>query len=336
MSVSKSLTKSHRLAQARLRAALLCVVAFILMAPAIHAAPAKEPAARSEIEQFFDLQMFPIWPGKPPGAVGNSPQDIPTLTLFKPSNRTNGAAVIIAPGGAYVRLAANHEGRQVADWFTARGFTAFVLRYRLGPSYPLPTPLLDAQRAIRTVRARAREFDLDPARIGMMGFSAGGHLTATVGTMHDAGKADAADPIDRVSDRPDFLVLGYPALLMLRYGTQGRLAYCDLMKMKQGCDREYLDRYSPELHVDAHTPPTFLFHTTEDATVPASDSVVFYSALTKAGVPAEIHIFEHGGHGMGLGNGDAAFAQWPALLDVWLRGRGLFAPNPNPNPSASQ
>jgi acetyl esterase/lipase len=318
---------------ATLLCAAVCLFTTLAAAAATSASPADTNVPQSETEQFLGIQTIRVWPGKAPGAAGNGPQDIPTLTIFKPSDRTNGTAVIVAPGGAYMGLAANHEGRQVADWLTARGITAFVLRYRLGPNYLLPTPLLDAQRAIRTVRARAKEFDLDPNRIGMLGFSAGGHLTASAGTMHDEGKADAADLIERVSDRPDFIVLGYPALLMLRYGTQGRLAYCDLMKVKQGCDREYLDRYTPELHVDSRTPPTFLFHTTDDGTVPASDSVVFYSALTKAGVPAELHIFEHGHHGVGLGNGDAALAEWPALLDTWMRGRGLFAPNPNPKPS---
>jgi acetyl esterase/lipase len=290
--------------------------------------------SRSETEQFLDIQTVRLWPGKAPGAVGDSPQDIPTLTIFKPSNRTNGTAVIVAPGGAYQRLASNHEGRQVADWFATRGITAFVLRYRVGPNYLLPTPILDAQRAIRWVRSHARELDVDPNRIGMMGFSAGGHLTASVGTMHEEGKADAADPMDRLSNRPDFLVLGYPALLMLRYGHASRIQYCEIMKMKpSACTREFLDRFTPELHVDGRTPPTFLFHTTEDGLVPASDSVVFYSALLKAGVPAELHIFEHGGHGVGLGNGDAALGAWPTLLETWMRGRGLFAPNPNPTPA---
>jgi acetyl esterase/lipase len=298
-----------------------------------YAATADSIVSRSETDQFLGVETLRLWPGKAPGAVGNSADDIPTLTIFKPSDRTNGTAVIVAPGGSYMRLAANHEGRQVADWFAARGITAFVLRYRVGPSYPLPIPLLDAQRAIRTVRARAAALDLDPNRIGMLGFSAGGHLTASAGTMHHEGSANAADPIDRVSDRPDFLVLGYPALLMLRHDTQGRLRYCDLMKMTQDCTREYMDRFSPELHVDARTPPTFLFHTTDDGLVPASDSVVFYSALTKAGVPAELHIFEHGHHGVGFGNGDVALGVWPALLDTWMRGRGLFAPNPNPKPA---
>ena len=318
-----------------MRKALIALVwgVLLIVESNSYAAPADPIVSRSETDQFLGIETIRLWPGKAPGAVGNSTADIPTLTIFKPSDRTNGTAVIVAPGGSYMGLAANHEGRQVADWFAARGITAFVLRYRLGPSYPLPTPLLDAQRAIRTVRARAADFDLDPNRIGMLGFSAGGHLTASAGTMHHEASANATDPIDRVSDRPDFLVLGYPALLMLRPETQGRLRYCDLMKMTHDCTREYMDRFSPELHVNARTPPTFLFHTTDDGLVPASDSVVFYSALMKAGVPAELHIFEHGHHGVGFGNGDVALGAWPALLDTWLRGRGLFAPNPNPKPA---
>jgi acetyl esterase/lipase len=292
-----------------------------------------QQALNDEFTQAMHPDTVRLWPERAPGALGDAPQDIPTLSIFRPAIRPNGTAVIVVPGGSYMRWVANHEGRQFADWYAARGITAFVLKYRLGPKYPLPTPLIDAQRAIRLVRARAAEFDLDPHRVGMMGFSAGGHLTATTGTAADSATPDAPDPIDRLSSRPDFMVLAYPALLMLRYNHPSEIAYCDLMKMKN-CDRAYLERFSPELHVNAQTPPTFLFHTSDDGLVPATDSVIFYSALLKAGVPAELHIFGHGHHGVGLAGEDPALGAWPALLDGWMRARGLFAENPNPKPAS--
>ena len=239
----------------------------------------------------------------------------------------NGTAVILAPGGAYLGLAANLEGRQVADWFAARGVTAFVLRYRLGRDYLYPTPLLDAQRAIRLVRSRAAEFGIAPDRIGMMGFSAGGHLTATAGTMFDGGKADASDPIERVSSRPDFLVLGYPWLNAMKKDQKGVISYCSVLKIEPEKCASY-EQYSPDLHVSAQTPPTFIYHTTDDETVPVDASVAFYRVLAAAGVPVEMHLFARGRHGSGLGLGDAALDNWPALLEAWLRGRGLLTPAP--------
>src|SRR5205823_12646814 len=148
-----------------------------------------------------------------PGALGNDESDRPTLTYYAPVYPT-GTAVVIAPGGGYVFVATNHEGRQIANWFNALGVAAFVLKYRLGPRYHHPIELGDAQRAIRMVRAKAKEWNIAPDRIGMMGFSAGGHLTATAGTHFDSGNPEAADSVDRVSSRPDFLILGYPVISM--------------------------------------------------------------------------------------------------------------------------
>ena len=287
------------------------------------------PAGLLTEDKFLGIATYRLWEGSAPGALGRADADIPTVTLFRPHGKTgNGTAIILAPGGAYLGLAANLEGRQVADYFTARGVTAFVLKYRLGKDYLYPTPLLDAQRAIRLVRSRAVEFGIAPDRIGMMGFSAGGHLTATAGTMFDGGKADASDPVDRVSSRPDFMVLGYPWLNAMKKDQKGVISYCSVLKIEPEKCASY-EQYSPDLHVGAQTPPAFIYHTTDDETVPVEASVGFYRVLAAAGVPVEMHLFAKGRHGSGLGLGDAALDTWPALLEAWLRGRGLLTPAPS-------
>ena len=285
-------------------------------------------------EAFLGIRTIPLWESHVPGAVGNSPLDVPTLTEFRPRSKPSGTAVIIAPGGAYKGLASDLEGREVADWFTARGVVAFVLRYRLGSRYLYPVPLEDAQRAIRLVRYRAQEFRIAPERIGMMGFSAGGHLTAAAGTLFDSGKADAADPVDRVSSRPDFLILAYAWLNAMQPNQQGFITYCSVLQIKDAARCQgFTQKYSPELHVTPQTPTTFLYHTSNDATVPVEASVGFYIALHAAGVPAELHVFENGAHGSGLGQGDAALDLWPVLLEAWLRGRGLLTANGSGTPA---
>lgn len=277
---------------------------------------------------FLGIATYRLWKGDAPGALGEDDLDVPTLTLFRPHVGTaNGTAVVIAPGGAYLGLAANLEGRQVADWFAARGVTAFVLKYRLGKKYLYPTPLLDAKRAIRLVRSRAEEFGIVADRVGMMGFSAGGHLTATTGVMADAGSADASDPVERVSSRPDFVILGYPWLNAMRKDQKRVISYCLVLKIDPA-ECSSFEQYSPDLHVTAQAPPAFIYHTTDDETVPVDASVSFYSLLAAARVPVEMHLFTHGKHGSGLGLGDPALDGWPALLETWMRGRGLLTPDP--------
>jgi len=262
-----------------------------------------------------------LWASGAPGALGNDDADQPTITPYVVhGERATGAAVIVCPGGGYLHLSMEKEGSDVAHWWNSLGVTAFVLKYRLGPRYHHPIELGDAQRAIRTVRARATEFGLKPDRIGLMGFSAGGHLTATAGTHFDAGKTDAADAIDRASCRPDFLVLGYAVISFTQYVHKGSLTA--LLGDKP--DPKLVENLSNELQVTAQTPPTFLFHTNADTTVPAENSVMFYMALRKAGVPAEMHIYEHGAHGAGLAPTDEALSSWPARLADWMRGRGLL------------
>lgn len=267
-------------------------------------------------------QTFSLWEHGAPGAQGTAPEDVPTITAFVPLDPTrSGTAVLIAPGGSYHMLASNHEGRQVANWFNAMNVTAFVLKYRLGPKYHNPVELEDAQRAMRWVRAHAAQYGYDPNRVGMMGFSAGGHLTSTVGTHFDDGNPSASDPIDRVSCKPDFLILGYPVITMLPpYAHEGSVTNL----LGDNSSTEQRKQMSSELHVTAQTPPTFLLSTTEDGLVPVENTVMFYMALRKAGVPAEMHVFEKGPHGVGLDLADPVLGVWPTLLANWLRERGLL------------
>jgi len=267
-----------------------------------------------------DPQTFPLWENGAPGALGHEDSDIPTLTYY-PALRGALTAVIVAPGGGYRGLAMNHEGRQVANWLNAAGISAFVLKYRLGPRYHHPIELGDAQRAIRLVRVRAAEYGLKPDRIGMMGFSAGGHLTSTAKTHFDKGNPDAADPIDRASSRPDFAILCYAVISFIApYSHRGSAEAL----LGDSPDAKLLENLSNDLQVTPQTPPTFLFSTSEDTGVPSENSVAFYLALHKAQVPAELHIFQKGPHGVGLDLGDPALSEWPTLLINWLRGLGLL------------
>jgi acetyl esterase/lipase len=267
--------------------------------------------------------VIKLWPNGAPLATGETEKDQPTLTLFPaPADKATGTAVVICPGGGYSGLATDHEGVQIAKFFNNVGVSAFMLKYRLATSgYHHPAPLLDAQRALRTVRARAKEWNVDPQRIGVMGFSAGGHLASTLGTHFDAGKTDASDPIDQLSCRPDFLILCYPVIMFdspyTHRGSQTRL-------LGENPDPKLLESLSNEKQVTKDTPPTFLFHTNADAGVVPENSVMFYLALRKNGVPAELHIYQDGPHGIGLGAKVPGTNSWPERLTEWLRGRGLL------------
>jgi acetyl esterase/lipase len=279
------------------------------------------------IDPALGMSTLPLWPAGAPQTANTSPADLPTLTVFVPQKgKGTGSAVVVAPGGAYIHLASNLEGRQVADWFAARGVTAFVLKYRLGANYLYPIPLQDAQRALRLVRSMAAEYGFSPDRIGFVGFSAGGHLAAAAGTLFDAGKPDAADSVERLSDRPDFLVLGYPWLNAMQ-PSGPYISYCSVIKSvpPETC-KEDEQKYTPSLHVTAQTPTTFIYSTTDDRTVPISASVDFYRALLAANVPVEMHIFRQGEHGSGMGAGHAALDLWPVLLEQWMRDQGLLTP----------
>jgi len=263
-----------------------------------------------------------LWEGPAPGAKGGAAEDIPTLSLY-PANAEHaaGAAVVVCPGGGYRALAMDHEGDQIARWFNSFGVSAFVLKYRLGPKYNHPVEIGDAQRALRYVRHNAAKFQIDPDRVGIMGFSAGGHLASTAATHFDGGAANTSDPIERESSRPDFAVLGYPVIsFTTEYTHQGSKRNL----LGENPDTKLVELLSNELQVTADTPPTFLFHTNEDTGVPAENSVLFYLALRKAGVPAELHIYEHGPHGVGLAPTDRVLSSWPARLADWMYGRGLL------------
>jgi acetyl esterase/lipase len=273
---------------------------------------------------FLGIQTIRLWPADAPGARGKACEDIPTLTIVSPRAHTeNGSAVIINPGGGYSHLAGDLEGGQIANWFVAHGFRAFILSYRLSTNgYLMPAPLQDARRAVQLVRAHAAEYKVNPNRIVMIGFSAGGHLTALAGTQPIAAQADAADPVERVSSRPDYLVLGYPWLGAISM-DMSHLNYCKINNLVDKCEA-LRAAYSPELFVSKETPPVFLYHTFNDKTVPVEQVLTFYNALVKNGVSAEMHIFANGSHGSGLGKGDAALDQWPTLLEAWLRAQGLL------------
>jgi acetyl esterase/lipase len=269
-----------------------------------------------------DGQLLPLWPSGAPGALGTADADVPAITVYLPRTMAaNTPAMIVCPGGGYGALAANHEGRQVANYLNSLGMAAFVLRYRLGPRYHHPIELGDAQRAIRTVRARAAEWRIDPARIGIMGFSAGGHLAMSASTWMEPVQVAANDEIDRASSRPDFAVLGYPVISMTAAWTH-KGSRRNLLGDEP--DPELAKRLSGELAVTKTTPPTFIFQTNEDASVPAENAVQYYLALRQAGVPAEMHVFEKGVHGVGLANNDPALAPWSSLLANWLRVRGVI------------
>ena len=264
---------------------------------------------------------FPLWPDGAPGALGKADKDIPTLTPFLPDPaKATGAAIVICPGGGYGGLA-DHEGSQYARWLNEQGVAGFVLKYRLGSAgYRHPVMLQDAARAVRIVRARAKEWQLDDKRIGLMGSSAGGHLASTLLTHFDAGKPDAADPIERASSRPDLGILCYPVITMGERGHQGSRNNL----LGKDPSPELVRELSNELQVTQETPPCFIWHTGEDNAVPVENSLLFAGALRKAGVPFDLHIYERGKHGMGLGSqpyGGGERHPWTRDCLFWLKQR---------------
>ncbi|MFN7925510.1 MAG: alpha/beta hydrolase [Bryobacteraceae bacterium] len=263
-----------------------------------------------------------LWPAGAPGAQGDADAHTPTISIYKPAGQRRDAAVVVCPGGGYRNLAIDHEGDQVARWLNSQGIMAFVLKYRLGPKYHHPVELGDAQRAIRTVRSRAAEFGIAPNKIGIWGFSAGGHLASSAATHFDKGSAGAPDPIDRVSSRPDFAVLTYPVITFTEEAYVHKGSRSNLLG--DSPDPALVKLMSNELQVKPDTPPIFLVHSNEDKGVPPENSVLLYLALRKAGVPAEMHIYERGPHGFGLGWSDIALSSWPARLADWFHVRGIL------------
>ncbi|WP_010586830.1 alpha/beta hydrolase [Schlesneria paludicola] len=266
-----------------------------------------------------------LWPSGAPGAVGNAETDQPNLTLYAPpADQLNGTAIVVCPGGGYQHLAVGHEGEEIGQWLNSLGVTAFVLRYRLAPAYKHPTPMLDVQRALRTVRSRAAEWKLDPQKIGVLGFSAGGHLASTAATHFDGGDVAAADPIDRVSCRPDFAVLCYPVITFQDDVVTHRGSRKNLLGEQP--DPQLVALLSNDTQVTDQTPPVFLWHTTEDKGVKPENSVRFYLACVKAGVPVELHLYEKGPHGIGLAKKHRGTDQWPVACAGWLKLHGWLSP----------
>lgn len=249
-----------------------------------------------------------LWPNGAPGALGTEDPDKPTLTSYLAPN-PNGAAVLVCPGGGYAHLSMEKEGSDIAKWFNSFGVSAFVLKYRLGPRYHHPAELDDARRGISMIRTRARELGVDPNKIGVMGFSAGGHLASSLSTHFQEG------------ERPDFAVLVYPVIsFTTRYTHSGSM----FNLLGNPPDPTEVWNLSSELQVTSQTPPTFLFHTSGDTTVPAENSILYYMALRSAGVPAELHIYQNGPHGVGLAQKDPALSSWPGRLRDWMIVRGLI------------
>jgi acetyl esterase/lipase len=264
-----------------------------------------------------------LWPSGAPGALGSEAADRPGLAVYLPFGwRSSGAGMIVCPGGAYKLLMTSYEGADIAHWLNSFGVAAFVLRYRIAPRYHYPAPLLDVQRAVRLVRANAGRFGIRADRIGVIGFSAGGHLASSALTHFDVGDPQAADPLDRLSSRPDFGILAYPIITAHAPWTH-QPSMENLLG--QGADQTLLDEMSSDLRVTSETPPTFLMHTAEDTAVPVENSLLFYSALRRARVPGELHIYQEGPHGSGLANGRHGAYWVPSLLswsidaERWLR-----------------
>lgn len=300
---------------------LVALLSAAAIGPAQPAPAQTTPAPNPPAPILQEPQTIALWPSGAPGALGTDEADVPTLTIYMPPNTTGPmTAMIVAPGGSYARLSMNLEGRAPANYLNTLGIATFVLRYRLGPRYHHPIQLGDAQRAIRTVRARAAEWHLAADRIGMMGFSAGGHLASSAATFFDAGNASAADPIDRVSSRPDFVVLGYPVISLVEPWTHQN---SKRNLLGDAPDAALARRLSTDTQVTASTPPTFIYHTNADTSVPVENAIAYFLALRKAGVPAEMHVFRNGAHGSGLGQQDPALAEWPRLLANWLRVSGF-------------
>jgi acetyl esterase/lipase len=264
-----------------------------------------------------------LWPNGAPDAKGTEEKDKPALTIYLPlPDKANGTAVVVCPGGGYAHLADDHEGKQPAEWLNQHGVAAFVLRYRHAPEYRHPVPMHDVQRAIRLVRVRAKDWHVDPEKIGVWGFSAGGHLASTAATHFDAGRFDTTDPVEHASCRPNFAILCYPVITFLPpFAHRGSR---DNLLGKAAVDQKLVLSLCNDQQVTAGTPPTFLFATDEDRAVPPGNSVLFYLALKKAGVPAELHIYQKGKHGVGLAPKDPVLSTWTARLEDWMKARGLL------------
>jgi acetyl esterase/lipase len=282
------------------------------------------PAATVTAPPVGFSQTIVLWPGGAPLAHGATEGDIPKLFSYPAPGPGPHAAVIVMPGGGYTHLVMEQEGAYEARWLAAHGVSAFVLEYRLSPAYVYPAAMLDVSRGIRYVRAHAAELGVKPDQIGIWGFSAGGHLSGYMATIHKAGDASAADPVDRVSDRPDFAILSYAGLAMDVTIRAGGVPQESILGHHP--TQEAIDAIDPVKHVSADTSPCFIYSTTGDKTVDSHNATEFYEALKTAGVPAELHVFELGAHGTHMGE-DASprnreLTVTPTLLSNWMQLHG--------------
>jgi acetyl esterase/lipase len=266
-----------------------------------------------------------LWPEGAPGALGKDDGDIPKLYVYPAPGAGVHSSVIVLPGGGYTHLVMEKEGAVEARWLNAHGVTAFVLEYRLGPRYRFPAPMQDGARAVRYVRSHAKELDVAPNKIGLWGFSAGGHLAGYLAAVHDSGEAKAADSIDRVSDRPDFAILSYGRFSMddsiPRTGTMDGL-------LGKNAPQALVDAISVVRLVTKDTSPSFIYSTTADQTVNSLNATAYYDALKRAGVPVELHIFERGPHGTGMAQGLKGLPElaiYPTLLENWMEMHGWMS-----------
>jgi acetyl esterase/lipase len=269
----------------------------------------------------FSQDWQPLWSNGAPGSKGSAEQDVPALQHSPaPAAKANGCAVVVCPGGGYGGLAMDHEGKQIAAWLNERGIGAWILRYRLGThGYHHPIQKGDVLRAIRTVRFKSKELGYDPSRIGVWGFSAGGHLASTAATHFDNGNTAATDPIDQVSSRPDFAILGYPVITMAEDFTH-KGSRKNLLGEERYDNQELVELLSNEKRVTQQTPPSFIFHTVEDKAVPVENALKFFAALRANGVNAsEMHVYQNGRHGVGLAQDDPILSSWPSRLHDWLK-----------------
>lgn len=283
------------------------------------------PLLCSTLLQAAERPELPVrlWAEDAPGALGKEEKDIPRLTPYWPAaEKATGAAVIVCPGGGY-NVLAPHEGEPFAKWLNDLGIAAFVLKYRLiKDGYHIPEILGDAARAVRTVRANAEAWGLDPKRIGIMGSSAGGHLSATLSTRFDDGRPDASDPIERVSSRPDATILCYAFILFDRNDKPERHERF----LGPEPTAEQIRAYSPALNVAEKTPPCFIWQTVEDPGVVVENALVMADALRKAGVPFDLHLYQKGRHGIGLGfrtYEPAKLHPWTKACAFWLGEQGF-------------
>ncbi len=258
-----------------------------------------------------------LWPADAPESEGTEPTDIPLLTPFVPAGDGPFAAIVVCPGGGY-QMRADHERFPIAEWLVSLGIAAFVVDYRVAP-YRHPIPLQDAQHAIRLVRARAADWRVDPNRVGILGFSAGGHLAATAGTQWDRGSAESRDPVRRMSSRPDLMVLCYPVISFMLACHRGSVV--NLLGPEPSLEQRRA--LSAELQVTPETPPAFIWHTADDAVVDLDNALVMASALRQHGVDVELHVYPHGEHGLGLAPDRPDIATWTELCATFLRAYGF-------------